>query len=105
MEGQISVEEWMPSACPGTKEYEEAKEEKTKAKKKTFTENVGPQMKPLNKISDEAMLAHRENWYALLVAIMRDDINSADDALAAMGVKRQYTQQRKRGRRKKAAAV
>lgn len=104
MEGQITIEQWMPSACPGTNEYEEAKKA-LKVKKKTFTNKVAPKVITPYKISDEVALAHRENWYALLVAIMREDINSADDALAEMGIKRQYTQQSKRGRRKKVAAA
>lgn len=132
MKGQITVEEWMPSACPGTKEFEEAKKTKAKSKINTIAKKQQPR---INYNATQSDIANVENWYALLAAILRDweddlpqynkdgsikknakgeiiwehkahDPNypyyaSADDALAAMGIKRQYTATKPRGRRKK----
>lgn len=121
---QITLKEWMPSACPGTPEYEAANKRTKKAKRFTAKENPVVKPKPMFEMTEAQMMNVRENWYALLAAIVRDwdddlpaynkdgsikkdkngetvwvhkahDPNypyytSADDALAAMGVKRQY---------------
>ena len=136
MMGQITIEEWMPAACPGTKEFEEAKKTKAKARINTISKREEPR---INEKAVDTGIANIENWYALLAAILRDweddlpkynedgsikknskgeivwehkahDPNypyyaSADDALAAMGVKRQYVATKPRGRKKKVASL
>lgn len=100
---QITIQEWKPELCPGTPEYIKANEPPKPEKKKRgrkkgsvnhLKKNVEDveeiNLKPLHKLTDEQAISIREYWYALLVAIMRDDINSADDALTEMGIKRQY---------------
>lgn len=126
---QITITEWMPAACPGTPEFEAAKaaEKKTrKPRKKRFTEKENDKVEVVKKpeLTTAQLMSVRENWYALLAAIVRDwdeDLpkynkdgsikkdkegntiwehranhpdypyyQSADDALAAMGVRRQY---------------
>lgn len=121
---QITIKDWMPAACPGTPEYEAAKTAPKKAKRFNAKKNDVVKPKPMFEMTESQMMNVRENWYALLAAIVRDwdddlpaynkdgsikknkngetvwvhkahDPNypyyaSADDALAAMGVKRQY---------------
>lgn len=102
MKGQMRFEDWMPEACPGTKEFDEAKnivnetvdesqkmpkKEVKKGRKKTIAENSEVILKEPQKV---CIKDNRENWYALLVAILRPDVKGADDAMAAMGIKRQY---------------
>jgi hypothetical protein len=89
MEGQICLQDWMPEAYPGYKKPKN-KRKKSEIKKEN---SIAPKI--IESKKDGADFLNREYWYALFVAIMREDINSADDALSAMSIKRQYTQKNK----------
>lgn len=110
---QLSIYDWMPEACPGTTEYDEYvknqsivnKANKMREKLTTYNEEVIRKNSANPELYNGAV--NKENWYALLAAILSPKvydedgnvkkdakgqevyaINSADDAFHAMGLTR-----------------
>ena len=93
MEKQLSIDDWLSEPYLDSYEIDEKKDPKLKDELRKHNEKIIARNKSNMKQVD---MVNKENYYALLVAILRDDIKGADDAFHAMGLHRQHSKTQSR---------